>query len=185
MVFFDMLSISVVLGTFRLQPWPFTGYHGFSTPGATEEGNKGIWRTWGFLKNAISGRQRAPNLGPRGQISVLTHNLEIYCSATRFFTWLVELVQRAILYRPKIFSLSGLTCPLSWPKLCVLLGRFFGHNFGCPQTFGLSLFVVLDICIAHRFPPTRPLGKSFWQMLGGPKVRHTTSDFYILSISAV
>ena len=76
-------------------------------------------------------------------------------------TWLIELVQRAILYRHKKLSLSGLTCPLSWPKLCITLGRFFGHNFGCPQTFGLSLFVVLDIFIALRLIHTRPLEKSF------------------------
>ena len=59
-----------------------------------------------------------------------------------------------------------------------------GHNFGCSPYFGLSRFVVLDIFIALRLIYTRPLEKSFSQMLGGDKVRHMTPDFDILSISS-
>ena len=45
--------------------------------------------------------------------------------------------------------------------------------------------MVLDIVIALRLIYTRPLGKSFWQMLGRTKVRHMMPDFDILSISVV
>ena len=77
------------------------------------------------------------------------------------YTWLVELVQRAILYRHKKYYLSGLTCPLTWVKLYKGMGRFFGHNFLLARSFGISRFVVLDIFIALRLIHTRPLEKSF------------------------
>ena len=113
---------------------------------------------------------------------MLTHNLQIHCFAITSSTFLVELFQRAILYRPKTFSLSGWTCPLSWPELFITWGRCFCQKFWFIHSFGLSRCVVLDICVAHRFSSTRPLEKYFRQMLGGTKVRHMTPDFDILRI---
>ena len=113
--------------------------------------------------------------------------------STKEEMWLVELVQRAILYRHNKYSLSGLTCPLTGAKLYLRLGRFFGHHFRIINSFGLSPFVVLYIyiyiyiyiVIALRLIHTRPLGKSFGHIFGTGNVRHMTPDFDILSISNV
>ena len=110
------------------------------------------------MKFSIGRRFRAPENPSGTQNRVLTHN--------GFHTWLEELASESntIQAQGKYYSAGkiGASDPV---KLCVGFGWFFIDIFGLMCSFGLVLFVELELIIPDQGILVRCPGKSICEIL--------------------